>query len=72
MKNTPDLRIYMRFGLENLMRYLSYMLILILEFWYDPTMFERMLVPFEPPYIGMGTKVCKRTGYVESQSFRAD
>ena len=55
MKNTPDLRIYVCFKLENPMKYLACMLGLIPEFGHDATMFERIPLPSEPPYIVIDT-----------------
>ena len=54
------------------MRYPAYMLGLMLEFWHDATMFERIPPPSEPPSIIIGTKVCERAGKAKRQSTRVD
>ena len=40
MKNTPDLRIYVCFGSENLLRYPTFMPGLMCELWHNATVFE--------------------------------
>ena len=51
VKNIQCLLIYMCFGPENLMRYPTCMLGLMLEFWHDAMMFERIPLSCEQYFI---------------------